>query len=256
MILIAGPCVIESEDVMISTCEYLASLSKRFGYDFYFKSSYDKGNRTSVKSFRGPGIHKGIEILNNLKERFGVKILTDIHHGDEVEIIKDIVDMIQIPALLCRQTDIIRAAAESGKVLNIKKGQFMSPWDMKNVLEKARYYGAKEMLITERGTTFGYNNLVVDFRAFPIMKKLDARIIFDGTHSVQLPGGLGDSSGGEREYVPYLCRAAAACGIDGVFLEVHPEPDKALCDGPNMIDFKMAESILDDIVKIEESLWT
>lgn len=255
MILLAGPCVIESEEIVFDTCEFLSGIAKTRGYDFYFKSSYDKANRSSVKSYRGPGLKSGVEFLKKVKEKYNVKIVTDIHTPTEAFIASEVADMIQIPAFLCRQTDMLKAAAETGRVVNVKKGQFLAPWDMKNVVEKLRYYKAKDIVLTERGTTFGYNNLVIDFRSFKIMKELGVKVVFDATHSVQLPGGAGDSSAGQREFVPYLSRAAAAFGVDGFFMEVHPKPDTALCDGPNMIDFKTAENILDDIDAIGSLHW-
>jgi len=255
MIFLAGPCVLENEEVVFKTCEFLSNIANERGYDFYFKSSYDKANRSSIKSYRGPGLKAGLDFFRKIKDRFNVKIVTDIHTPDEAHLVAQVVDMIQIPAFLCRQTDMLKAAAETGKVVNVKKGQFLAPWDMKNVVDKLRYYNAKDIILTERGTTFGYNNLVIDFRAFKIMKELDVKVIFDATHSVQLPGGAGESSSGQREFVPYLSRAAAAFGVDGFFMEVHPEPDIALCDGPNMINFKMVENILTDIDSIRGINW-
>lgn len=255
MILLAGPCVLESEEIVFKTCEFLSGIAKRKGYDFYFKSSYDKANRSSVKSYRGPGLKAGVELLKKVKEKFNVKIVTDIHTPTEAFIVSEVADMIQIPAFLCRQTDMLKAAAETNKVVNVKKGQFLAPWDMKNVVEKLKYYNAKDIILTERGTTFGYNNLVIDFRSFKIMKDLGVKVVFDATHSVQLPGGAGECSAGQREFVPYLSRAAQAFGVDGFFMEVHPNPETALCDGPNMIDFMTVENILDDIDAIRSLNW-
>jgi 2-dehydro-3-deoxyphosphooctonate aldolase (KDO 8-P synthase) len=252
MIFIAGPCVIESDSILSETCDFLKKLSEKYNLDFYFKSSYDKANRSSVKSFRGPGLSVGLDYLNRIKENFNVKILTDVHLPQDMKPVSEVADIVQIPAFLCRQTDILKAAAETGLPVNVKKGQFMAPWDMKNVVEKLRVFGAEDIMLTERGASFGYNNLVVDFRSFPIMKNFKVKTVFDATHSVQLPGGQGNVSGGQREFVPYLAKAAAACGVDGFFMEIHPEPDKALCDGPNMIDFKAAEDLVYEIVKIRE----
>ncbi len=250
MIFIAGPCVIESDSILSETCGFLNELSDKYKLDFYFKSSYDKANRSSVKSFRGPGLSKGLDYLSEIKKKFEVKILTDVHLPQDMKPVSNVADIIQIPAFLCRQTDILKSAAETLKPVNVKKGQFMAPWDMKNVVEKLRFFGCSDILLTERGASFGYNNLVVDFRSFPIMKNFNVKTIFDATHSVQLPGGQGNVSGGQREFVPYLAKAAAACGVDGFFMEVHPDPDKALCDGPNMLDFKTTEKLIEDIVSI------
>lgn len=257
MILLAGPCVIENEDTGLRTCEFLKKQSERYDLDFYFKSSFDKSNRSSVESYRGPGIEKGLKHLSRIKEQFGVKIITDFHEPGQINELKDVVDMIQIPAFLSRQTDMLRSASFSGLKVNVKKGQFLAPWDMKNVVEKLKYFGANidDIYLTERGTSFGYNNLVVDYRSFPVMKETGTRVLFDATHSLQLPGGMGSSSGGQKEFIPYLARAAAGCGVDGFFMEIHPDPSKALCDGPNMLDFKMTEKILFDISRIQEVVW-
>ena len=255
MIIIAGPCVYENDDIAFKTCDFLMSLCEKYGFEYYYKTSYDKANRSSIHSYRGPGIEEGCKFFEKLKEKFGVKILTDFHSADEAWQIKDYVDVLQVPAFLCRQTDILQAAARTEKPVNVKKGQFMAPWDMKNVVEKLRYFRASDVMITERGYSFGYNNLVVDYRSFPIMKKFCDTVIFDVTHSVQLPGGQGTASGGQREFAPYLARAAVACGVDGLFLEVHPEPDKALCDGANMLDFEMTKKLFMEIKSIMGALW-
>lgn len=255
MILFAGPCVIESRDVLDETCQFLKRVVAKYdGIEFYFKSSYDKANRSSIDGFRGPGIDAGIELLKWVKDRHNVGIITDVHQVDEVDKAKEVVDVLQVPAFLSRQTDLLEAVAKSGRIVNVKKGQFLAPWDMGNVKEKLRRSGAKRIIFTERGVSFGYNNLVVDFRSFPIMRSLGVEVVFDATHSLQLPGGKGTSSDGQRGFVQYLARAAAACGVDGFFFEVHPEPDKALCDGPNMVDFKMFEDILDSIMRIRAAL--
>lgn len=255
MLLFAGHCVIESYDVLKETVTFLKKVvSKYSDIEFYFKSSYDKANRSSIDSFRGPGLMDGIDLLRKVKDQFGVGIITDVHQVSEVDVVKNVADVIQVPAFLSRQTDLLEAVAKSGKVVNVKKGQFLAPWDMGNVKEKLVRSGAKRIIFTERGASFGYNNLVVDFRSFPIMRSMGVEVMFDATHSLQLPGGKGKSSDGQRGFIPYLARAAAACGVDGFFFEVHPDPDKALCDGPNMVDFRMFEDILDSIMKIREVL--
>jgi len=255
MILIAGPCVIESKEQIFKIAEYLKPYNEK--YNFYFKASFDKANRTSLNSYRGPGIKKGLEILNEVKEKFGYKLLTDIHETHQVKKAAEVVDVLQIPAFLCRQTDLLVEAAKTDKIVNIKKGQFMNPEDMKySVLKVLETRGCKEatyenskkygVWLTERGSTFGYGNLVVDMRSLAIMRKF-APTIFDATHSVQMPGGAGGKSSGKREYVPILSRAAAAVGVDGFFFETHYNPDEALSDGPNMITPKILEETLNQI---------
>jgi len=258
MLLLAGPCVIENDEIGFQTCEFLLNQSEKYGFDFYFKSSFDKANRSSVSSYRGPGLEKGTLFFEKIKEKFGVKIITDFHEPSQAGKLTKYVDMLQIPAFLSRQTDMLKAAVINDIKINVKKGQFMSPWDMSNVVEKLKAFGAtaENIYLTERGVSFGYNNLVVDYRSFPVMKSTGSSVIFDATHSLQLPGGLGKSSGGQKEFVPYLARAAAACGVDGFFMEIHPQPDSALCDGPNMLNFDMAEDIFKTISMIEELLWT
>ena len=248
--LIAGPCVIESEEIVFKTAERLTEITQKLGIPFIFKSSYDKANRSSIKSYRGPGIKKGLEILNKLKETFNVPIISDVHSVEQIEIAKELLDVIQIPAFLCRQTDLIVEAGRTGKPINVKKGQFLAPWDVKNIIEKIKSTSNEKIIITERGTSFGYNNLVVDFRSFPIIRSMGVFVVFDATHSVQLPGGAQVCSSGQREFVPYLSRAAVACGVDGLFFEVHPEPDKALCDGANMISLKDFQSLLQSLIEI------
>lgn len=243
-LIIAGPCVIEKEDTVFSTAEGLREICGRVGLPFLFKSSYDKANRSSLTSFRGPGIDRGLEILAAVRSRFGVPVISDVHSVDEAVRAAEVLDALQLPAFLCRQTDLIVAAAETGKPVNIKKGQFLSPWDVKNIIDKFTSTGNHNLLITERGTSFGYNNLVVDFRGFPVMRSFGYPIVFDVTHSLQLPGGQGTCSGGQREFAEPLARAAAAVGVDGLFLEVHPEPEKALCDGPNMVRLADLEKML------------
>lgn len=250
--LIAGPCVIEDEGLVIEIAQELQKISKKINIPIVFKASYDKANRSSSNSFRGPGIKKGLKILSKVKTLTGLPLLSDVHETSEIEVASEVLDIIQIPAFLCRQTDLILKAAETGKMINVKKGQFMAPWDMKNVVDKIESTGNKNLLITERGTTFGYNNLVVDFRSFIIMREWGYPVIFDATHSVQLPGGAGESSSGQRELVPYLARAAAACGIDGLFLEVHPDPERALSDGPNMLHLSKLEGLIKEIININQ----
>lgn len=233
--VIAGPCVIEDEDKTIKISAFLKEIRDSMDIPVIFKSSYDKANRTSVNSFRGPGIEKGLEIIQKVKEETGLPVLSDVHNIDEIPKAATVLDIIQIPALLCRQTDLLVAASRTNLPVNIKKGQFLSPAEMEHAIQKVLSTGNRKILLTERGTFFGYNNLVVDIRSIPIMKRFGFPVIFDATHSVQLPGGSGSRSGGQRGFVEYLARAAVAAGADGVFLEVHPDPDSALCDGPNSI---------------------
>jgi 2-dehydro-3-deoxyphosphooctonate aldolase (KDO 8-P synthase) len=233
--VIAGPCVIEDKDKTLKISAFLKEIRDSMDIPIIFKTSYDKANRTSVNSFRGPGIDKGLEIILKVKEETGLPVLSDVHNIDEIPKAAMVLDVIQIPALLCRQTDLLLAASRTNLPINIKKGQFLSPAEMEHAIQKVISTGNRNILLTERGTFFGYNNLVVDLRSIPIMKRLGFPVIFDATHSVQLPGGSGACSGGQREFVEYLARAAVAAGADGVFLEVHPDPDSALCDGPNSI---------------------
>lgn len=254
LLLISGPCVIEDYDTSFTIASFLKELTQRLEIPFIFKASYDKANRTSLSSYRGPGKQEGLDILKKIKDKLGLTIISDVHSPLEVAEASQVLDMIQIPAFLCRQTDLITEAARSGKPLNIKKGQFLAPWDMTNIVEKARSAGAGNICLTERGASFGYNNLTVDFRGIPIMQQTGCPVIFDATHSVQLPGGQGGSSGGQREYAPVLARAAVAAGADGVFLEIHKNPDKALCDGPNSLDFPMMEALLPQLKAIKTIL--
>ena len=235
LVFIAGPCVIESRDATLRAAETLRAIAEEYELLLVFKSSYDKANRTSISSYRGPGIEEGLDILADVKKTSGLPVLTDVHTTEEVRAASQAVDIPQIPAFLCRQTDLIVAAAGTGLPVNIKKGQFMAPEDMKHIAAKATYAGNEKIMLTERGFSFGYHNLVVDMRAIPVMKSFGYPVIFDATHSVQLPGGSGASSGGQREFVHILARAAVAAGCDGVFMEVHEDPDNAPCDGPNMI---------------------
>jgi 2-dehydro-3-deoxyphosphooctonate aldolase (KDO 8-P synthase) len=250
LFLIAGPCVIESEKLCLQVAEAMQKTCRNLGIFYVFKASFDKANRTSGKSFRGIGLGRGLEILAKVRSEFGVPVLTDVHSETHAAVAGEVVDILQIPAFLCRQTDLIEAAAATGQVLNIKKGQFLSPPEMGQVAQKARAAGAHKLLLTERGTSFGYNNLVADMRSIPMMKSFGCPVVFDATHSVQLPGGGGDRSGGQREYAPVLSRAALAAGANGLFIETHPRPDKALSDGPNMIPLAQMPALLKGLLKI------
>lgn len=249
--LIAGPCVIESAELCRETASYLKELTNSFQIPFIFKSSYDKANRTSIHSFRGPGLWKGLEILAQIKEEFHIPILSDVHSIEEVAPAAQVLDVLQIPAFLCRQTDLVQAVAKSGKPINIKKGQFLAPWDVRHIIEKIEACGNKSLLLTERGTSFGYNNLVADMRSLVIMRRMGYPVVFDVTHSLQLPGSLASSSGGQREFIPFLARAAMAVGIDGLFMEVHPRPAEALCDGPNSQPLQDLPSLLKELKEID-----
>ena len=260
LFLFAGPCVVESEQLQLDVAGHLLEVTAALGMPFVFKSSYDKANRSSGTSFRGPGMAKGLEILAKVKRELGVPVITDVHRDDEIAAAAEVVDVLQTPAFLCRQTDFIRAVAQSGKPVNIKKGQFLSPHDMKNVIDKARA-AAKEkglpednFLACERGASFGYNNLVSDMRSLAIMRETKAPVVFDATHSVQLPGGHGTSSGGQREFVPVLARAAVAVGIAGLFMETHPDPAKALSDGPNAVPLRHVRVLLEQLVELDRAV--
>ena len=250
LVLIAGPCVIESRDDTLRIAESLATICSNTGIPLIFKSSFDKANRTSVASFRGPGIEAGLEVLAAVKDEFNVPVTSDIHDAGQVDSAVQVLDLLQIPAFLSRQTDLLAAVSETGLPVNVKKGQFMSPWEVEAIKGKVR--AGEGLLVTERGTTFGYNNLVVDYRSFPIIRGMGIPVVFDVTHSLQLPGGLGDRSGGMREFVPYLSRAAVGCGIDGLFMEVHPDPDNAPCDGPNMWPLDDLEKLLTTLCELNE----
>lgn len=250
--VLAGPCVIENRDISLSTALTLAEIAERLDLPLVFKSSFDKANRTSASSYRGPGLEEGLSILAEVKRETGLPIVTDIHHPDQAALVAEVADVIQIPAFLCRQTDLLVAAAATDRIVNIKKGQFLAPWDMKNAVDKVRTAGNDRIWLTERGSTFGYNNLVVDMRSIPEMRKFDVPVVFDATHSVQIPGGLGGASGGQREYVAVLASAAVAAGADGVFMETHPAPDKALCDGPNSLPLDQMEGLLTRLKSIWE----
>jgi 2-dehydro-3-deoxyphosphooctonate aldolase (KDO 8-P synthase) len=251
-VLFAGPCVIEDGPLTLKAAEDIKAIAQSLNLGFIFKCSYDKANRTSADAFRGPGLAEGLEILKTVKETLSIPILTDVHSVLEVDRVAEVADVIQIPALLCRQTDLLIAAAKTGKVVNIKKGQFMAPHDMGRAAQKITDQGNKKVLLTERGTTFGYNNLVVDFRSIPVMRSTGFPVIFDATHSVQLPGGLGEASGGDRSMISHLARAAIAVGVDGLFLEVHPDPDHARCDGPNSLVLDDLEPLLKDLIEIDK----
>lgn len=249
-LIIAGPCVIENEDITFHTAKRLKDICYAIGLPLVFKSSYDKANRSSLSSYRGIGLDKGLRILSEIRNRFNIPVISDIHSREEIRPAAEVLDMLQLPAFLCRQTDLIVAASNTGKPVNIKKGQFLAPWDVKNIIDKFISTGNQNLFLTERGTSFGYNNLVVDFRGLPIMRAFGYPVIFDVTHSLQLPGGLGSSSGGQREFTGPFARAAVAVGVDGLFMEVHPDPDKAPCDGPNMIKLDDVEKLLTDVKAI------
>lgn len=256
LVLIAGPCVIESEELCLEVGAKVKAITQSLGIPYIFKASFDKANRTSVKSFRGPGIDRGLEILSGIRSRLDVPVLTDIHEPWQAKPAAEVVDVLQIPAFLCRQTDLIVAAAETGKCVNIKKAQFLAAWDMKNSVEKAKSTGNANITLTERGNSFGYNMLVVDMCGLPTMRSLGCPVVFDATHSVQRPGGLGDASGGAREYVPHLIRAAVAVGVDALFLEVHPNPSQALCDAASMLDLADLPKALADALAIRKAINT
>ena len=250
--LIAGPCVIESKELVFEVAGALSEICKKLKINLVFKSSYDKANRTSNSGYRGLGLSAGLEILSAVKNEFQIAMLTDIHESHEAKEASEVVDVLQIPAYLCRQTELLKSAALTGKAVNVKKGQFLAPWDMSNVVDKLRDFGAKNIIVTERGSSFGYNALVVDYRSLPQMREFGCPIVFDVTHSVQQPGGLGSSSGGQREFAAALARAAVAVGVDGLFMEVHPDPDKALSDGPNMIPLHRVEKLLSQLLEIRQ----
>ena len=254
LFLLAGPCVIENEALCFKVAASLQKSCAKLGITYVFKASFDKANRTSGKAFRGPGIEAGLKTLARVKEKLGLPVVTDIHTETQAALAGEVVDILQIPAFLCRQTDLIEAAVATGKIVNIKKGQFLAPGDMTNVVNKVRALGGEQLLLTERGASFGYNNLVADMRSIPIMKRTGCPVVFDATHSVQLPGGGGDRTAGQREFAPVLARAALAVGADGLFIETHPEPDKALSDGPNMIPLNDMPSVLKGLLKVYEAV--
>lgn len=250
--LLAGPCVLEGLERCLLIGRTIKEITGRLGMPYVFKASFDKANRSSFNGFRGPGLKKGLEMLKTIKDELQVPIVTDVHTEEQIKPVSKVADIIQIPAFLCRQTDLLYAAAQSGCVVNVKKGQFMAPGDMRNVVDKLHEGGCSQILLTERGATFGYNNLVVDMRAFPIMRSFGYPVVFDGTHSVQLPGGAGTCSAGNREFVPNLVRAAVGAGVDALFMEVHDNPEEALCDGPNMVYLDKLEDLLKDAIAIHE----
>jgi 2-dehydro-3-deoxyphosphooctonate aldolase (KDO 8-P synthase) len=254
LLLIGGPCALESEELARRVAGTMQEICGRLGINYVFKASFDKANRTSITSYRGPGLEAGLETLGRIREELKVPVVSDIHEVHQVASAADILDIIQIPAFLCRQTDLLTAAAKTGKPVNVKKGQFVSPWDMRNVVNKLRESGGKKVMLVERGACFGYNNLVVDMRSLPVMRSLGCPVIFDATHSVQLPGGAGGSSGGQREFIAPLTRAAVAAGIDGLFMEIHPKPEEALCDGPNSMPLDSVEKLLVQILRIREAV--
>ena len=254
LFLVAGPCVIEDPETTLRIARYVKDLADQLSIPFIFKASYDKANRTSVSSYRGPGLNRGLEVLASIKAELGVPLLSDVHRLGEVESAAKVLDIIQIPAFLCRQTDLVLAIAQTGLTVNIKKGQFLAPWDVVNIVEKVVSTGNEKILITERGAAFGYNNLVVDFRGISIMQATGFPVIFDATHSVQLPGGAGKSSSGQREFAPVLARAAVAAGTDGLFMEVHDDPDNALCDGPNSLRLDTLKDLLIQLKSIRAVL--
>jgi 2-dehydro-3-deoxyphosphooctonate aldolase (KDO 8-P synthase) len=251
LFLIAGPCVIESEALALETAGQLRELTRELGLDFIYKSSFDKANRSSGESFRGPGLEQGLQILQKVQSEIGVPVLTDVHEDTPLQEVAEVVDVLQTPAFLCRQTNFIQNVARQGRPVNIKKGQFLAPWDMGNVVDKARAVGNDQIMVCERGVSFGYNNLVSDMRSLAVMRDTGSPVVFDATHSVQLPGGQGSSSGGQREHVPVLARAAVAAGVSGLFMETHPEPEKALSDGPNAWPLPRLRELLETLMEID-----
>ena len=254
LFLIAGPCVIESRDHVFFMASELKRITAAHNVPLVFKASYDKANRTSIKSFRGIGMKEGLRILADVREELQVPVLSDVHEPSHCKPAAEVLDILQIPAFLCRQTDLLIAAARTGKIVNVKKGQFLAPWEMKNVVDKMREAGNERVVLTERGASFGYNNLVVDFRSFPIMQSFGCPVVFDVTHSLQLPGGQGQSSGGQPQYIPHFARAGVAAGVDGLFMEVHDNPAKALSDGPNALQLSLLPGLLEQLVEVRRCL--
>lgn len=254
LFLIAGPCVVESEQLALDTAGALKALTDRLGIPFIYKSSFDKANRSSGQSYRGPGIEAGLKILEKVKRDIGVSLLTDVHEDTPLSEVASVVDVLQTPAFLCRQTNFIKAVASQGLPVNLKKGQFLAPWDMKHVVEKARSTGNQQIMVCERGASFGYNNLVSDMRSLAVMRECQAPVVYDATHSVQLPGGQGNASGGQREFVPVLARAAVAAGISGLFMETHPNPEQALSDGPNSWPLDRMEELLETLMELDQAV--
>ena len=254
LLLIAGPCVLESEELGLEVAATMRKICADLKISYVFKASFDKANRTSISSFRGPGLKRGLASMGRIRQELGVPVISDIHEPDQARAAAEVLDIIQIPAFLCRQTDLLTAASATGKPINLKKGQFVSPWEMKNGVNKIRSSGTSKVMLVERGASFGYNNLVVDMRSLPVMRGFDCPVIYDATHSVQLPGGAGDSSAGQREFIAPLSRAAVGAGVDGLFMEVHPDPEKALCDGPNSIPLDEVEALLRQLVAVRTAL--
>ena len=254
LLLIAGPCVLESEELGLEVAATMRKICADLNISYVFKASFDKANRTSISSFRGPGLKRGLASMGRIRQELGVPVISDIHEPDQARAAAEVLDIIQIPAFLCRQTDLLTAASATGKPINLKKGQFVSPWEMKNGVNKIRSSGTSQVMLVERGASFGYNNLVVDMRSLPVMRGFDCPVIYDATHSVQLPGGAGDSSAGQREFIAPLSRAAVGAGVDGLFMEVHPDPEKALCDGPNSIPLDEVEALLRQLVAVRTAL--
>lgn len=252
LVVIAGPCVIEDAENTLTLAKNLTEIARQQNIPFIFKASYDKANRTSASAFRGPGLQRGLEILSRIKGEVGIPVLSDVHSPDQVEAAAKVLDVIQIPAFLCRQTDLVLAVAEAGKPINVKKGQFLAPWDMENIIEKILTTGNHNILLTERGTTFGYNNLVADMRSLIIMRKFAFPVVFDATHSLQLPGGAGKASGGDQEFIPYLARGAVAVGCDAIFLEVHPDPAQSLCDASTMLPLDALPPLIHQLKQIDQ----
>jgi len=254
LLFIGGPCALESPEIAVAVATKMKALCQALGFSYVFKASFDKANRTSLSSYRGPGLERGLAILAEIRRDLAVPVVSDIHEPAQADKAAAVLDMLQIPAFLCRQTDLLTAAARTGKAVSVKKGQFVAPWDMKNAVEKLRGAGGKNILLTERGSSFGYNNLVVDMRSLPVMRSLGCPVIFDATHSVQLPGGQGNSSGGQRQFIAPLARAAVAAGVDGLFMEIHPQPEKALCDGANSLALADVEEVLVPIAAIRRAI--
>lgn len=250
--LIGGPCVIESETHALKMAAAIRDIAQRLALPYVFKASYDKANRSSGVAFRGLGMDEGLRILQKIKQEIGVPVLTDVHESAQVPAVAEVADILQIPAFLCRQTDLLVAAAHSGRIVNVKKGQFLSPWDMKNIVEKLEAHDCREIMLTERGASFGYNNLVVDMRGLPVMRGFGYPVVYDATHSLQLPGGAGTATGGLREYIPHLARAAVACGIDGLFMEVHDQPEQALSDAATQFPLDKLQPLLEKLLKLHE----
>ncbi len=254
LLLIGGPCALESEELARTVAGTMQEICDRLGIHYVFKASFDKANRTSLDSYRGPGLVEGLATLSKIRQELGVPVISDIHDVSQVNAAAEVLDILQIPAFLCRQTDLLTAAATTGKVVSVKKGQFVSPWDMQNAVNKMRGVGGRKIMLVERGACFGYNNLVVDMRSLPVMRSFNCPVIFDATHSVQLPGGAGGSSSGQREFISTLSKAAIAAGIDGLFMEIHPNPDQALCDGPNSIPLDKVEELLVQLIRVRNAV--